>query len=269
MPTALVFGASGAVGRYLLPAVPNDFKAIPISRQPRPNWHQADLNDPHAIWPTADVAISLGPLDAFAAWLQREQGHGLARIVALSSMSTQSKIDSPDPAERALALRLRDAEQSLIQTAGKCGAHWTILRPTLIYGAGTDKTLAPIARLARRWHMLPVPLGAHGLRQPVHAADLANACLAVLDKSACRGRIYELGGGECLPFSSMLRRLRAAIGGLILPLPVPMALLHASARFPTGALSRLRLPLLADNSAAIRDFGYAPRKFEAHDVLPD
>ena len=46
----------------------------------------------------------------------------------------------------------------------------TIFRPTLIYGTGRDRSLAPIARFARRWRVLPLPVGARGLRQPVHAA---------------------------------------------------------------------------------------------------
>jgi hypothetical protein len=36
-----------------------------------------------------------------------------------------------------------------------------------------------------------------------------------------------------------------------------------------AALRRLREPLIADNSAATRDFGYAPRAFVASDVLPE
>ena len=64
--------------------------------------------------------------------------------------------------------------------AAERGIACTVFRPTLIYGAGTDRSLAPIARFARRWRVLPVPLGANGLRQPVHARDLAAACVAVL-----------------------------------------------------------------------------------------
>jgi hypothetical protein len=33
-------------------------------------------------------------------------------------------------------------------------------------------------------------------------------------------------------------------------------------------MRRLDAPLVADNSAAARDFGYAPRPFAAADVLP-
>src|SRR5262249_25471216 len=133
---------------------------------------------------------------------------------------------------------------------------------------GTDRSLAPIARLACRWRLLPVPPGAHGLRQPVHAMDLAAACLAVLERPATHGKTYPVGGGERLSFSNMLWRVRAALPLWVLPLTVPLAALRLLGPVGGAALARLRQPLIADNSDAARDFGYTPRTFQAHDVLP-
>jgi nucleoside-diphosphate-sugar epimerase len=144
----------------------------------------------------------------------------------------------------------------------------------LIYGAGMDRSLTAIARFARRWRVLPVPLGANGLRQPVLARDLAGACAAVLANAVTFGKIYPIGGGERLRFDAMLMRLRDAVPGFVLPLPLPMMALRLAARwqqgafFSTSAVARLREPLIADNSAAARDFGYAPAAFIACDVLP-
>jgi len=271
MPTILVFGASGAIGRFALPLLAPDHRVLPVSRTPRSGWIVADLNDPVAAWPEAEIALSMGPLDAFADWLVRNPTKTLRRIVAISSMSAQTKQNSPDPAERALALRLREAEARVRDTAAARGIDWTIFRPTLIYGAGIDRTLAPLARFAQRWHILPVPLGASGLRQPVHAADLAAACKLVIANPAASGKIYELGGGERLRFDAMIKRLRESVSEFALPLPIPIValrLLARPARIAPGALARLRVDLIADNSAATRDFGYAPRPFRADAVLP-
>jgi nucleoside-diphosphate-sugar epimerase len=271
MSAILVFGASGAIGRFALPLLAPDHRVLPVSRVPRPDWFTADLNDPAATLPDAELALSLGPLDAFAAWLERTPAPALRRIVAMSSMSAQAKQDSPDPAERELAQRLRDAESRLRDAAAARSIAWTIFRPTLIYGAGIDKTLAPLARLAQRWRVLPVPCGASGLRQPVHAADLAAACHAVISRPATFGRTYEIGGDERLRFDTMIRRVREAIPGFVLSLPIPptaLRLLACPARIPPGALARLRVDLVADNSAAVRDFGYSPRPFRARGILP-
>jgi nucleoside-diphosphate-sugar epimerase len=233
----------------------------------------ADLNDEGIAWPAADTAISLGPLDAFAAWLHRYRATTLRRVIALSSMSVESKRESLDPHERALAEHLRAAESLVMNTAAERDVACTLFRPTLIYGAGTDRSLAPIARFARRWRLLPVPFGASGLRQPVHARDLAIACATTMASAATYGKVYALGGGERLRFDTLLLRLRAALPGPVLPVPVPMVALRLAARWRLGsfraaAVARLCQPLIADNSDAIRDFHYAPTAFVAGDVLP-
>ena len=276
MSIVLVFGATGSVGRFLLPLLLPQHQVIAVSRSlpsDKAGWINGDLNDPRRAWPAVDTAISLGPLDAFAAWLQRYPATSLRRVIALSSMSVESKRESMDPLERALAMRLLAAESSVMGIAVERGIACTLFRPTLIYGAGTDRSLAPIARFARRWRMLPVPFGASGLRQPVHARDLAAACVAALEKTDTFGKIYALGGGERLRFDTLLLRLRAAQPGFVLPVPVPMMALRLATLLRRGlfsktAIARLRQPLIADNGEAIRDFGYAPAAFIANDVLP-
>jgi nucleoside-diphosphate-sugar epimerase len=273
MQRILLFGASGAVGGFLLPLLQDHYDVLPVSRALRPGWLRGNLNDAGGAWPDAAIVISLGPLDAFARWLER-QAATPRRVIALSSMSAESKYISPDPAEHALAERLRDAEKRVFAYASARGSAATIFRPTLIYGAGTDRSLAPIARFARRWRVLPVPVGADGQRQPVHAADLAKACAAVIACPAAYGKTYELGGGERLRFDALLWRMRETLPGFVLPLPLPRLLLQGVARlwrrapFSTAAIARLHQPLVADNSAATRDFGYAPVAFQVRDVLP-
>ena len=277
MSSILLFGASGAVGRFLLPRLSPAHQVVPVSRTASvqvPGWLKADLNNADVNWPTAEAAISLGPLDAFAQWLERRRDPALRRIIALSSMSAVSKSESDDPAERDLAARLIAAEQRLRDVGAQRGIAVTLFRPTLIYGAGIDRSLAPIARFAQRWRVLPIPIGATGLRQPVHARDLAAACASALENSATHDITYELGGGERLAFEEMIRRLRRCVTGPVVSLPIPIAALHAAAIFSArgmpgrAAIARLRQSLTADNSAALRDFGYAPGPFDAAGVLP-
>ena len=222
----------------------------------------------------ADAAISVGPLDAFAAWLERHAELPLRRVVALGSMSIESKQASSDAREREVSARLRASENVLKRFASDRGIALTIFRPTLIYGEGTDRSLAPIARFVRRWQLMPLPLGASGLRQPVHAEDLAIAAAAVLDRPETYGKTYEMGGGERLAFSTILHRLRDTTPTWSIPVPIPLPALALATRFlrddaPTrAAIARLKTDLVADIAPAQRDFGYAPRDFIAADVLP-
>lgn len=265
----VVFGASGQIGCFLLPRLIADAASVrAISRHPRDRragvtWLRGSLPDAVPALTATDALISLGPLDAFATWLERTPLAGAPRVVATSSMSAVSKTASPEAGERALAARLRDAEQRLAARCDALGAAWTVLRPTLIYGAGMDRSLTPLARRAQRWRVFPLPAGS-GLRQPVHAEDVALAVLAALDRPQSAGQVIPLGGGERLTAAAMFARVRAALPVATLPLPIPRAALRIAARLRPhlrGPLARLDRDLIADNAAAERLLGLVPRAF--------
>jgi nucleoside-diphosphate-sugar epimerase len=277
MPTSLVIGASGQIGRFLVPRLLDDGQAvIALSRQSRTRsagnlqWRHGDLFGVMPELPDLDVIYSLGPLDGFSAWLERTPQHGQPRVIAIGSMSAVSKHDSADPAERALAATLQRAERRLIAAAERQALAWTLLRPTLIYGAGIDRSLSLLAHWATRWRVFPRLVGASGLRQPVHAADLADACLAS-SRGASMNRTFDLGGGERLSVSVMLERVRASLPRRAFGIPLPFAaarLALACARLHPrwrgihpGALDRLHEDLLADDHAAREQLGWSPRPF--------
>ncbi len=270
-----VVGLSGQVGDALrLRLHESGQPVLALSRQARPpdggiEWIVGTLQAMPPLPDDLDVVLSLGPLDAFAAWFAQSAPPGL-RVVALGSTGRVDKRASPDPAERALAERLQAAETTLFAAAQARGAAVTVLRPTLLYGNGRDRTLSPLADLARRWHVVPLPWSARGRRQPVHVDDVAGAVLACLQAPATAGQAYDLPGGETLAFDAMLRRALAvyAPGSRVLRLPGP---LFAFARWlagragvgagATGALERLSLDQLADPGPAHAAFAWAPRRF--------
>ncbi|HEY0181025.1 MAG TPA: NAD-dependent epimerase/dehydratase family protein [Dokdonella sp.] len=277
MPVAFVVGAGGAVGRFLLPRLlESGHDVVALSRRartsstPRLRWVVGDLNAAMPPLPPLDAIFSLGPLDAFARWFATAELAGTPRVVALGSTSVETKRDSVDAAERALAMRLADAERTLAAAADARGSAWTVFRPTLIYGAGVDRSLTPLARAALRWRVFPRPIGARGLRQPVHADDLAAACVAALASARSAGRIYALGGGERLTFAAMLERVRRSLPRRALPVPLPVAAARALAHAlralgvdvaHAAALDRLGRDLVVDDAAARADFGWSPRAF--------
>lgn len=270
--TVLVFGGSSQIGHFLLPRlVARGALVTALSRrghaaQPGLRWLHGSL--PDALLgelPLPAAIISLGPLGPFAQWLARADfGSEPPRVIATSSMSAESKRDSRVPAERAIAQQLRDGEQALASACARHGAPWTVLRPTLVYGAGLDKSLSPIARRAWRTRVFPLPAG-RGLRQPVHADDIALAVLAALDCPASAGRILPIGGGERLTARDMFARVRRTLPHANLPLPLPAWLLHAGQRFAPaklrGPLARLDADLVADNGELERLLGVSPRPF--------
>jgi nucleoside-diphosphate-sugar epimerase len=237
---------------------------------PGVRWLRGDLSRCDGLPMAVDAIFSCGPLDHFARW-HAQAAIDAPRIVAFGSTSAVAKVASPDAAERALAARLQAAEATLFATAALRGAAATMLRPTLVYGTGRDRTLGRIAAIARRLGWFAIPRGAGGLRQPVHVDDLAVAMLAACDASATRGRTYDLPGGETLPWRDMVARTLAALSPSPRLLEVPMPLFrlalgaaHLAGRadgFGVGALARLHEDLVFDIGPASADFGYAPRAF--------
>ncbi|GAA0258117.1 SDR family oxidoreductase [Rhodanobacter caeni] len=268
--TILVFGGSSQIGHFLLPRLMDRGESvIAVSRRARSTpagvrWLQGQLPEQVPALPPLSAVISFGPLQPFADWLAATSFATAPRVIATSSMSAETKRDSAVPAERAISQQLRDGESALAAACARHGCAWTVLRPTLIYGAGMDKSLTPIARRAQRLRVFPLP-GGRGLRQPVHADDIAQAVLAALDCPAAAGRILPIGGGERLPFVEMFRRVRRSQPCATLPLPLPGALLRACARaLPRlrGPLNRLDTDLIADNGELQRLLGIHPGPFD-------
>lgn len=275
----LVIGASGQIGRALIPRLLEaGHHVFALSRFPRVStranlsWLVGDVFACMPSLPGVDVIFSLGPLNGFAKWLARGLLVGKPRLIAFSSMSAESKRESEDPAERALSRILRRSERELIEAADSIGSNWTLLRPTLIYGGGQDRSLTQLARIGARWRVFPRLPAATGLRQPVHVDDLATACLSVIARDVASRRRFDVGGGERLSVCDMLDRVRQSLSGPILPLSLPLfavngllGLAHLNPRWREvgrGAVNTLCSDLVANDEEAKRLIDWAPRDFQ-------
>ena len=276
MKTALVFGASGQLGMPLLDRLRDDgWRVYAVSRtaraeQPGLVWLQGDLARIDGLPSQVQAIFSCGPLDHFAKWYARTPMPA-PRVVAFGSTSIDVKRGSADAEERDLAARLREAERGLFDTASARGAAATVLRPTLVYGAGRDRNLNRIAQVARRFGRLVLPRGACGLRQPVYVHDLADAAFRCIDAEASFGLAYALPGGETLAYREMVARVLAVLepSPKLHEVPSPvfnivLAAAHAAGfalDFNEAAVARMRSDLVFDPADAQRDFGYSPRGF--------
>lgn len=210
-----------------------------------------------------DALISFGPMDALADWLDGMATAPAKRVVATSSMSAVSKVAAQFPEDRAVAARLQHAEARLAAACARLGIPLLILRPTMIYGMGLDKNLTPIARAAIRRGIFPAPTTL-GLRQPVHADDVAQAALAAATVMPAIEGVLEIGGGERVPVRDLFRRVHASLPRKTLYVPVPgwaLSLLSRLSVKHRGAVSRLHGDLVADNRALTTQLGVHPRGF--------
>lgn len=224
--------------------------------------------------------ICLAPIWVLPDYFALFEAMGARRIVVLSSTSRFTKVGSGDTAENVIAAKLIDGEARVRAWAEGRGIEWVILRPTLIYGRGRDKNITEMARFIRRFGFFPVLGKATGLRQPIHAADVAGACVAALTAPEAANRAYNISGGETLVYRDMVARVFAALGRRTRLLTVPLwafrlalAVLRRLARYrhwSPAMAERMNRDLVFDHSEAARDLGFKPRVFAlaAEDLPP-
>ena len=274
---AVVFGATSLVGGHLAQRLAGEgFEGWCLSRGTEPAPYEAPPgfswgNMPeaeHLGVPASTVFFSLAPISALPALLSRTAGGD--RLIALSTSSVLFKADSPDPHERDLARNLGRAEAEVQRICEGRGIAWTIFRPTLIYDPGRDGNVSVIADFVRRFGVFPIVRPGAGLRQPIHAADVAWAMAAAADASGARNRLFGLPGGETLTYREMVRRIFESLGKrpvlLHLPLgPARMAFFAwravTGARYSTASLERMNVALTLDPAPVREALGITCRPF--------
>jgi nucleoside-diphosphate-sugar epimerase len=270
-----VLGATSIVGSCLLRRLQEvDRRVAAFSRQQistdnhEVNWYQTD-DLPSG--ETIPYWVCLAPIWVVTDYLNYFEQSGAKRIVSLSSTSRFSKSESSEPKDRAIAERLAEAEEKLSRWAESKGIDWYILRPTLIYGYGRDGNISEIARMIRRYRFFPLFGKGLGLRQPVHADDVAQACEAALDVSGVSGRSLNLSGGETLTYREMVGRIFTALGQrprfISVPLPLfrlGVFLLRLFPRYRHWHVSmaeRMNRDMVFEHDEARRLLGFDPRGF--------
>jgi nucleoside-diphosphate-sugar epimerase len=232
-------------------------------------WLRGDVHDPGLAFPAADAALSLSPIWLLPPALPALRAAGVRRLIAFSSTSRFTKAASPVADERRTAARLVEGEAATIAFCEREGIAWTLFRPTMIYAEGRDQNVSRLAGLIRRFGVLPLSGAGAGLRQPVHADDLAEACVLALERPETFGRAYDLPGGQTLTYRAMVERIFEGLGRrpriLRLPPPVWRAGLALAAPLVPGATAamgdRMGEDLTFDGADAARDFGWTPRPF--------
>jgi uncharacterized protein YbjT (DUF2867 family) len=194
------------------------------------------------------------------------------RLIALSSTSIETKRQSRSAAELRVVRSLEKGEGAAFSIGEEIGAGVTVLRPTMIYGNRKNKNVELVRNWIRWFRLFPLPGGAKGKRQPVHAADVADACLKVRLQPVTFGRIYDLAGAEVIEFQEMIGRIFASASRRPVFIHVPSralrAILALAGRIPglgfltPAMIDRLEQDLVFDTSAARRDFGFESRGFE-------
>lgn len=274
-----LIGATSLVGECLIPMlIGKDWQVVAYSRKEIVQNHDSvqwrQLPAPSETVHHGEIIpywISLAPIYVLPDYFEMMQSSGVQRIVVLSSTSRFTKSSSNNPKEKELATTLAESEDRLKNWAEANQVEWIVFRPTLIYGYGKDKNISEIARFIDRFGFFPLLGSAQGLRQPLHADDVAEACVAALPLGSPVNMAFNLSGGETIAYKDMVIRIFKAFNHRPRLIPIPLLFFRlaiiALQIFPqfrdwsASMAERMNSDMCFDHSEADRAFGFLPRPF--------
>jgi uncharacterized protein YbjT (DUF2867 family) len=230
MHKVLVLGATGFVGGHLCQRlVRAGLQVSAVTRQRRRGQHllvlptlDLEVGDPHdgatlrRLVAGQDAVVNLVAIlhgsardfqqvhaDFPAQLAQACLDQKVRRLVHVSALGAAP--DAPSWYQRSKA-----AGEAALQQAAASGLALTVLRPSVIYGAG-DSFLSLFARLQRLLPLVPLA-GAATRFQPVWVEDVAEAVLRCLQDPSTAGRSFEACGPEVFTLAELVRLAGQAAG---------------------------------------------------------
>jgi NADH dehydrogenase len=125
------------------------------------------------------------------------------------------------------------------------GLSWTIVRPSIIFGAG-DSFFNKFKQMSAMMPILPVIAGATRF-QPVWVEDVARVFVGCIGNRHAGSKTYELGGPKRYSFHELLAMLMKVLGRRRLLLPVP----PFAARLMAMVMQWLPVPPLTPDQLAM------------------
>jgi uncharacterized protein YbjT (DUF2867 family) len=227
----VVFGASGTIGRVLLPAVDREHEVVAVSRRPRAaqsertHWAVADASDPASVRRVLEgtqvVYYLVHSLDSpdfeerdrqAAEIVAREaERAGVAQIIYLGGLGD----DAPG-----LSPHLR----SRIETGRRLasgGVPVTVLRTAMVIGPGSA-AFETIVALVDRLPGMVTPRWVSTPTQPIALVDVVRYLAGLCGLEKAFGASFDAGGPEVMTYREMIERIARLRGRHPLIVEVPV-----------------------------------------------
>jgi len=228
--TYTIFGCNNPSGAYFREFVSSSSMEIWGRKEPEDrnaNYIYCDLTLPpeHPINDIRGVLVSFAPIWLLSEFLSRvsiEQPDSLKNltgVIAVSSSSYLTKQFAFSRYDKSLARSLSKAHATIVDVCQALKIHCQILAPTLVYGMKNkfkDRNVSQLIRIMRCFPCIFLPRTT-GLRQPIHASQLAHVAHEMADKmlngtwEGGNSLILTLGGDEIMSYSHMLTRIQKSL----------------------------------------------------------
>lgn len=145
----------------------------------------------------------------------RKKLKNLTGIIACSSTSALTKRFESNSFDKNLSSTLIRSEKNLIKVAEELKISCQIIRPTMIYGSINgfeDRNISRILLIMNSLKFILLPSNS-GMRQPIHAAQLAEVFFYLIIKSndtknKVNCEIINVGGDDILNYAEMIENLK-------------------------------------------------------------
>ena len=188
---------------------------------------------------------------------------GLKRVIFISSTTVLIPLES----------KVKSSKLQSEDLIKKSNLDYTILRPSMIYGAADDPNFSRMLKFIKKRGFFMTFGSGKNLIQPVYIGDVASAVAKVLDNRTTFKKIYNLAGLEPLKYNEMLDIIRSKtnINFKVIRFPAGLgkALISIYARFSRnpsltpGQIDRMGIDKAYSCQQAKDDFSFSPISFEA------
>ena len=247
---ATVFGATGVVGRALLPLLAGEREVVAVSRGPHGSedgikWVEADVASGEGVADALEGATvvyylvhSLGERD-FARH-DREAAQNVSREAARAGVEQivyLGGLGGDDPDASAHLRSRRETGEHLASD----GVPVTTLRAAMVVGKGSA-AFETILGLVKRLPLMITPSWVNTPTQPIALEDIAQFLAGVAGNAGAIGEAFDAGGPEVMTYRQMIERIAALLGKRPRIIEVPVL---------TPALSALWLELVTPVNASV------------------
>ncbi|MDQ3065942.1 MAG: NAD(P)H-binding protein [Actinomycetota bacterium] len=245
-----VFGASGVVGRALLPLLSGEHDVLAVSRgvrdqEPDVRWAEADVAEGTGLEQAldgADVAYylvhSLGSRDFERQ--DREAAANVARAAAQAGVGQIVYLGGLGAEGEDASAHLRSRRETGEVLASE-GVPVTTLRAAMVVGKGSA-AFETILALVDRLPAMITPSWVSTPTQPIALDDVARYLAGVCGNKEAKGESYDAGGPEVMTYRQMIERIAKLRGRRPMIVEVPLL---------TPRLSSLWLQLVTPVDASV------------------